>query len=171
MILQHQQDRHLNLSLYPNIVVCLENNLVSFLIYSFNHRLVGYQQYNPNGDKKERRNPSLGRYYTYLTEPSVWGLESIKPSSPIVFVTEGIFKAVRLHNFGYPAVATLTNNPKSIKKQILNLAPTIIVITDPDEAGTKLKKYGHVSYTPNRPLDELTEFELHEFLYSIKELQ
>lgn len=167
-IFTHLKERHLNPSLYPNITIDEESNTATFPIFSFSHRMIGYQQYNPSGSKTLRRDPKLGRYFTYLSEPGVWGLESLFLFPPkIVFVCESIFKACRMHNLGYPAIATLTNNPVSIRSSILSLAPKVIVIPDPDEAGNKLCKYGHEFYVPPKPLDDMSELGLQVFFSSL----
>jgi hypothetical protein len=137
--------------------------IATFPIYSIDRRLVGYQQYNPLGIKSYRRDPKLGKYYTQLSEFSVWGLDfsldKLKQTKTLV-VCEGIFKACRFHNYGIPAVATLTNNPKPLKpfiERCLSQGIEVIVAPDPDAAGNKLRKYGNsVLYSPV-PVDEMSE--------------
>lgn len=168
-IFLHLLHRNLKPHLYPNIVIDVDTNIVTFPIFSFDKRYVGFQQYNPNGDKKERKNFKLGKYFTYLSTVSVWGLESIELfNNDIVFVCEGVFKACRFHNWGYAAIATLTNNPKSIKKEILSLGKKVVVICDPDEAGKKLAPYGHICITPDKPIDDMTEVEFLTFLTNLE---
>lgn len=167
-IYNHLHSRHLNPSLYPNMVIDEASNIATFPLFSFDYRMVGYQQYNPAGIKSFRRNPKLGRYYTYTSEPAVWGLESLHFTKNLVFVLEGVFDACRFHNYSYPAIAALTNNPVPLKEQILNLASLVIAVCDPDEAGMKLSSYGHLYVIPDKPVDDMTELEFEKFLGTTK---
>lgn len=165
-ILEHLKERHMNISLYPNSHIDEEHNIATFFLFSLKDRkLVGYQQYNPLGDKKVHKCPREGKYFTYLSEPAVWGLESIKPDTNTIAVCEGIFKACRFHNYSIASIATLTNNPKAIKQQILSLAPNVVVVADPDKSGEQLHKYGHRYIVPDKPVDEMSAYEFDEFIY------
>lgn len=143
----------------------------TFYLYNFNHELVGYQQYRPSGNKVIRKNPKLGRYFTYLTKPGVWGLDYV-PFSDYLVICEGVFKACRFHNYDIPAIATLSNNPVHLEKQLalLSLTTKLIVIPDPDPAGMKLLKYGTHHIIPHKPVDQLTCEELLQLIDRIQEI-
>lgn len=141
----HLQQRHLNLELHRPILD-EDLNIATFLCWNLSGQLVGYQQYNPNGNKKIFNNKLEGKYYTYRKLPtvSVWGLESLHISSGPVFLTEGIFDAARLTNLGFSALATMSNNPpKDYKNWLHLLRRPIVAVCDNDAAGRKLAKFGN----------------------------
>lgn len=151
--------------------VYLTEETATFLLYSFDHKLSGYQQYRPLGNKTFHKDPKLGKYFTYTNKPCVWGLDYIPFSSHLI-VYEGIFKACLFHSYGTPAIATLTNSPVHLKEQLklLSLTTKLIVVPDPDAAGKRLLKYGTHSLTPDKPLDEMSTSEFHCFLNQLRTL-
>ncbi len=141
----HLQQRHLNLELHRPILD-EDLNIATFICWNLSGQLVGYQQYNPNGNKKIFNNKLEGKYYTYRKLPtvSVWGLESLHISSGPIFLTEGIFDAARLTNLGYSALATMSNDPpKDYKNWLHLLRRPIVAVCDNDAAGRKLAKFGN----------------------------
>lgn len=143
-IVEHLKDRHLNLELH-NPILDLELNIATFLFYNFSGQIVGYQQYNPNGNKKIFNCKLEGYYYTYRKLPtiSVWGLESYYINNGPIFITEGIFDAARLTELNQTAFAMCSNvPPKDYKNWLGCLSRPIIVICDNDDAGKKLAFYG-----------------------------
>ena len=73
-----------------NVIMDKESGKATFLLYNLSGQLVGYQQYNPSGDKKgQNRMPAehrkaLAKYYNYVTKEdehtskiAVWGLETV----------------------------------------------------------------------------------------------
>lgn len=144
-IRQHLLDRHLNLELHQPILD-EELNIATFLLYNQSEQIVGYQQYNPNGDKKIFNERLKGYYYTYLNKKcptvSVWGIESLNLSTGPIFLTEGIFDACRLTWFGCSAIATLCNSPpKDYKNWLSMLNRPIIAVCDNDKAGLALTHF------------------------------
>jgi len=152
--------------------VWLSNDTITFPLFSFNHKLVGYQQYKPTGTKSFRKDPKKGRYFTIMKEPAVWGLEYNNPNCNVTVVCEGIFKACRFHSYGINAIAVLSNNPEHLKQQLylLSLSTVLVVVPDPDKPGMKLIKYGTYSIVPNKPVDELTETEMYNLTKQVTEL-
>lgn len=142
--------------------VWLSDDTATFPLYTYDGRLVGYQQYRPSQDKTVRKDPRLSRYFTRMSEPAVWGLEYWNDACPYVVVCEGIFKACRFHSLGLNAVAVLTSNPRNLTQfmYLLGLTKTLVVVPDPDDAGMKLHKYGHTCLVPTKPIDELTDTEV-----------
>ena len=130
---------------------------VYFFLYNLSGKMVGYQKYNAEYEKTGQSNlsdPRMAKYFTWVTEEGrgkaigVWGLESTDFQDDFLFVTEGIFDDARIHEAGYPAIATLCNNPSdSLKSWLATLPQKKIVIYDNDVAGKKLKKVGDYSFT------------------------
>lgn len=146
MITEHLKERHLNIKLHRPIID-EQLNIATFLCFNFSGQIVGYQQYNPSGNKKIFNSKSNGRYYTYrnklLSTICVWGLESYYQSAGPIFITEGIFDAARLTELGQTAFALLSNDaPKDYNNWLHSLNRPIIAICDNDSAGQKLIKFG-----------------------------
>jgi hypothetical protein len=143
--IDHLKERHLNLELHRPIIDT-ELSVATFLFYNFSHQIVGYQQYNPNGDRKIFNTKLGGKYYTYRKQPtvSVWGLESYYICDGPIFITEGIFDAARLTTHNQTAFAVCSNNPpKDYKNWFKCLSRSVIAICDNDSAGQELAKFGN----------------------------
>jgi DNA primase len=145
-IKQHLQERHLNLELHRPILD-EELNIATFLLYNPSGQIVGYQQYNPQGNKNIFNDKLSGKYYTYRNKNqptiAIWGLESYYNSSGPIFLTEGIFDACRMTKVGQTALATLTcSPPKDYRNWLMMLNRPIVVVCDNDAAGRKLAKFG-----------------------------
>lgn len=114
-----------------------------FFMYNLSGRLVGYQKYNPNYPKVHKNRPGE-RYFTDMFQESgkqvaVWGLETYRFDLPYVFVVEGIFDAVPLHNLGEPALANLGSSlSREEVKWYRSLPQRKIVVPDNDKAGEEL---------------------------------
>lgn len=143
-IKSHLLERHVNLDLHK---VSLSELSATFMLYNFSGKLVGYQRYMPLNAKLCSNAPD-GRYYTYRSndEIAIFGLETYRKNST-VYLTEGIFDAVRLTKKGLCAFALLTNAPNSSMLNFISLLPNNIVsIIDNDEGGRFFeKKIRHVS--------------------------
>jgi len=83
---------------------------------------------HPEGRKESRR------------KLLVWGFETYDPSNSL-YVTEGVFDAVSLHNLGLSAVAVCSNDPKHLRTWLSTLANTTVAVLDGDAAGSKLGKF------------------------------
>lgn len=140
----HLIDRHVDLELHRPAIADLG---ATFMLYNFSGKIVGYQIYSPLNEKLCSNNPN-GRYFTYRSndEICVFGLETYKPDAT-VFLTEGIFDAVRLTKHGCTAFALLTNSPNSSMLNFISILPNkIVAITDNDEGGRFFeKKIRHVA--------------------------
>lgn len=147
-----------------------ETGTAHFLLYNLSGQLVGHQKYNPNLPKEGGLGPN-GRYYSYVTKgkTAVWGLQSYDPNSEFLFVTEGIFDAVKIHNAGYPAIAVLANDPAPLKSWLRTLNHIIVVISDNDAAGRKLNKFGdyHFSVNGGKDLGDLSQEDANTFIDDI----
>jgi len=167
--------RHMDLSLYNSVSYSDRSMTASFLLWDLSGRLVGYQTYNPLGSKNPRNDPHGGKYFTYthmenrekkVRTPGVWGLESFNPvSDRVLFLTEGVFDAVRLHNLGLSAVAVLANSPKLLKPWLRILPVVTVAVCDGDAAGKQLAGVADsaVYVEAGKDLGDLTERELFSF--------
>jgi hypothetical protein len=141
---EHLRQRNLNLELHQP-VLDEELGIATFYCWNLSGQLVGYQQYNPNGDKKIFNSKLGGKYYTYRKQPTVcvWGTESLYQSDGVVYLTEGVFDAARMTNLGQSALASLANNPpKDYKNWLRMLNRPVVAVCDNDVAGRKLAKFG-----------------------------
>lgn len=177
---QHLLDRHCDLSLY-RVYLDAENDIVTFLLWNLSGQVVGYQHYRPFAPKNQKNDPKAGRYYT---RPGVegdeegprearkklafFGVEILDRPGP-VYLVEGIFDAVRLHNKGLAALAVLMNDPKKLRPFFRALGRETIAICDNDKAGRKLAKCGNRSFVVegSKDLGDMTETQLTEFLDEI----
>lgn len=170
-VLEHLHERHFDTSVHT-AWIDEEQRLVKFPLWNLSGKLVGYQQYRPEGSKEKFNNPLEGRYFTRSknetwsvtlqlpngeietlrpkrhTSVRVWGLESWNFSNTL-FLTEGIFDACRLTELGYSACAMLANDLDSSTRNWLYSVKAnrpVVSVCDNDAAGKKLAKYGHASH-------------------------
>jgi len=122
----------------------ISKDSATFFLYNLSGQIVGYQRYMPLNFKK-KRNDEMGRYYTYRSNNiGIFGLETYTLDCPCVFLTEGIFDAVRLTRRGCCALALLCNNPDSSLYNFLHcLGKPLVSICDKDIGGRSLRKVGH----------------------------
>lgn len=167
-------DRYVNPKLYS---ISIDNETATFLLYNLSGQIVGYQQYRPFAPKSLNNDAKDGRYYTRLTIENsnpksmkfgVFGIETFHFRNDILFLVEGIFDAVRIHNLNLPCVATLTNNPKQLYNlfYIIGQSRKIISICDNDIAGKKLSllsDYYKVCYK-GKDLGDMTNQEVYNFM-------
>lgn len=149
-IREHLESRFMSIDIHRPYID-EENQLAYFWIYNVTGQLVGYQRYNPTGDKNYKTgNP---KYHTYgaLNTLRVWGLETVKKDDSVIFATEGIFDVCRLTRHGLSGIATMTNSPTS---DFLNwkymMNRKFVLISDNDVAGKLLQKcFSYVEVVPN----------------------
>jgi len=168
MIHEHLLSRHFDVNMYKTVFVDTVNNILTVPLWNLSGQLVGYQKYNPNGDKNG--NDVLNaKYFTYISKGQigVWGLETLHLNSRIVVICEGIFDACRVHNFRLPALAVLSNNPSHLRNFLSILGKKTISICDGDKAGEMLSKYSSVNIqlSDGKDLGDLTDTEI-ENLFS-----
>ena len=143
-ILKHLQSRGFDPHRYGNVP--MTDEVAVFYLWNLSGQLVGYQNYRPLGNKKNNNDPKDGKYYTYAKDNiAVWGLETYFYRNDILFLTEGVFDAVKLHALNLPAVAVLANDPKKIRSWLYALPRYIVAVCDDDQAGKKLGKLGNMS--------------------------
>jgi hypothetical protein len=133
---------------YPHTVVT--DTMATFPLWNMSGQRVGFQTYSPLQPKKEVGDPRLQKYFSWVTKPcasknaeiAVFGLETVQWNDQLLFLTEGIFDAARLHWFGLPAVAVLSNNPVHLVSWLDALPSHKVACVQGDQAGMKLRKYG-----------------------------
>ena len=143
----------------------------SFYLYNLSGKLVGYQRYSPDLDKKKNNDPKDCRYYTYIPAgvDAVFGLDLLNKEDRTIYIVEGLFKAATLHRLGFNAVAVLTSTPKRLKPwfRIMKATYRLIAVGDNDSAGNKLVNMVGFGKCSPRDLDEMNDEEVLEFLSSI----
>lgn len=160
MLSEHLKSRHLDLSLHRPMLD-EENQVATFYLWNLSEKLVGFQQYRPNGEKRPHNNPREGKYFTYSKQPTlaVWGVESLYLTPNVVFLTEGVFDAARLTERGYSALATLSNNPTAdLRNWLTCLNRRVVAVCDKDAAGRQLAKFGDIAvFTEDHDLGDSSE--------------
>lgn len=150
---EHLKNRHVCVSRY-SIHIDEVNRTATFLLFNLSGQICGYQRYRPDANKTKSNDPRLSRYYTF--RPSigigVFGLETISYSRT-VFVTEGIFDAVRLHNLGFTAIAALSNDPKFLQPWLRTLSRPTVAVCDWGRPGEKLALYTQRAITCPEGMD------------------
>lgn len=148
-VLEHLKQRHLDVELHRPMVDEVER-VATFYLWTVTGKLVGYQQYRPEGLKKGYQNPKDGKYFTYHKQPvlTVWGVESLHLSPGVVFLTEGVFDACRLTERGYSALAVLScDQRRELRDWLDTLGRKVVAVCDNDASGRKLAKFGDVAVT------------------------
>jgi hypothetical protein len=172
----HLKERHCDTKLYDVKIgfTILESGEysyeASFYLYDFTHKLCGYQKYNPDFPKVcNPRNSREQKYFTHMTSPSVFGIESLQKyeDCDTLFVVEGVFDACAITtHLQYPCIAVFSNNPKSMRSQLdfLKLYHRLVAVCDGDDAGKQLAKYTDTFVTcpSGKDASDLTKEELTE---------
>ena len=164
---EHLRSRWFDTAKYPNATVTDES--ATFPLFNMSGQMVGFQVYNPLQPKKEVGDPMLQKYFSWVTKPcasknaelAVWGLETVDWTDEVLFLTEGVFDACRLHWDGLPAVACLSNNPVHLTSWFKALPSHKVACVQGDAAGNKLAKFGDscVMLPENNDVGSLTDAE------------
>ena len=158
LISNHLLERHIDFN-RTKVYLDHAQNLATFPTFNLSGQMTGYQQYNPLGDKKIHNDRLKSKYYTFIGDNfayQVWGLESFNYRNDVLFIAEGIFDAVRLINFNFPAIAALTCTPCPDFIQWLKVINRrVIAILDNDDSGNRLKSSAQESYRVPDPYKDL----------------
>jgi len=159
---QHLLDRGVNFDKH-RVWLDETTTVATFPLWNLSQQWIGYQTYRPNSEKGRRsgERASMMKYYNYISKPcaskdaqiAVWGTETLSITDNIMFLTEGIFDAVKLHALGLPAVAVLCNNPKHLKSWIRGMSKITIAVCDNDSAGRKLASLANCALFPPEDSD------------------
>jgi len=166
----HLKSRFFDVERYSH--VALTEDTVTFPLWNMSGQMAGYQCYSPKLPKVHVDDPKQARYYTWVTKPcasktaelAVWGLETITWASPLVFLTEGVFDACRLHHHNLPALAVLGCNPQHLAGWLKTLPAFKVACVQGDAAGKKLAAFGDavVMLPAGKDVGDLTEVEFEE---------
>ncbi len=179
---QHLRDRGVDID-STKVYFDKKLNIADFLLYNKEGKLIGFQRYNPVGSKKGKVEESDLKYKTIVPNDSyklhsVWGMNHIDWNNiNVLFITEGIFDAMKIKNMGLPVLALLTNSGNNSLKTQLKLWTSprkipIIAILDNDEndSGLKLKKMSDMFFItpdPYKDLGDMPQEKVNEFIKDI----
>ena len=162
-IIDHLKSRGLNSELY-DCFIDIKNNIATFLLYNLSGQIVGYQKYDPSQDKVKNNDPKACKYYTYLPREvdGVFGLDLLNSLDRNIYITEGIFKAAKLHNLGYNSIAVLTSSPKRLRPWLYIMKQTwnLIAIGDNDKAGKGLIDMIGKGFQSPIDIDEMINYDV-----------
>lgn len=168
MLTEHLLSRGLDSTKY-RVFLNEEEGVATLLLWNLSGQLVGYQVYRPSADKTKKNNPHDGRYFTYVSsgQDAIFGLEYLTEEGPI-FVVEGTFKAIKLLNLGFNAIAILGSTPKRMKPffSILSETRKLVAIGDNDKAGYSLVVTVGQGTQSTRDLDEMSDQEVLDLVKS-----
>lgn len=161
--------RHVVDGRYP-VYVDETEGVATFMLFDLSGALCGYQQYRPSAGKERKNHPREGRYYTYRIDGRlpVFGLQTWGWSREL-FITEGIFDCVRIHNLGFAAIAVLSNDPKHMRSWFRAMSRTIFAVCDGGPSGIKLAKYAdrHVACPEGRDLGDMADDEVRKTISAL----
>lgn len=169
---EHLLSRGCDPSLY-DVFVSEADNIATFKLYNFAKKVVGFQTYNPDGPKiRDNIHPRDQKYFSYhISEPykktmGFFGMERFDATRPYIFLTEGIFDAVKVHNLDLNCLALLSNDPKRMISYLRTMPHRYIAICDGDAAGRKLRKMGHeyITMPEGKDLGDMTFDEVKHLL-------
>ena len=171
---EHLKTRDCDPSLY-DVVVDEVSGIATFRLYNFAGKVVGFQTYNPSAPKtRNNMDPREQKYFSYHIKEGYksalgfFGMERFDKSKGLVFLTEGIFDAIKVHCIGHNCLALLSNDPKRIKSYLRTMPYRYVAICDGDKAGRKLAKMGH-SYITMPEGKDLGDMTLDEVRLTLKE--
>lgn len=164
-LIKHLLSRHYDPSRYIHQTLDFKRCMLSVHLTNLSGQIVGFQQYNPMADKKIN-NGEEGRYWTIVRRgvSGYWGIESLNPSKPDLFVVEGIFKASALHMLGKNAIAVLSSRPTHLREFLHALPYRLIGIGDNDKAGGGIIEVCGRGFKSEKDIDEYSLVELESLL-------
>lgn len=154
MMLEHLKSRRLDVTRYSAVWVDEESKAVTFGLWNLSGKLVGIQQYRPDGSKAIRQNPKECKYFTRAGSVDchkhimAFGVELLDPLQAILFVAEGIFDIAPLHNRGINALALLKSScDESTVEWLHSLGYFVVALCDGDKGGERLAPAAHMAIT------------------------
>jgi len=154
----------------------ITEKFVYFWLYNLSQKIVGNQRYDPTGIKqlnsasKKSKEPLKYKQSVVEGELAVYGLHTYDKDSKYLFLVEGVFDCKMLHQAGLPAIATLSNDPKPLQSWLRTLPQILVVISDNDDGGKKLRKFGDIVFICEgaKDLNDMTIDQLDRFLAGVK---
>lgn len=159
--------------------IALASELVTFPLWGFAGKMVGYQRYDW---KAEKTRSNQGRYFTWVSDLyKEWGwagyadLFNEKYASLPVFVTEGIWNKCKVNNAGFPCIATLTATLPPSTIQCIRYACVgrpLIALCDNDESGAGMKisrwcNHHFITPTPYKDVGDMEQGEATQYVRRI----
>lgn len=165
-LIKHLLGRNYDPSRYKNQVLDQQASVLTVYLTNLAGQFVGFQKYQPLVFEKRTNHPSDARYFTYSPRGvnACWGIETLNPNLPNLYLVEGIFKASALHCLGLNALALLTSHPKPMKSWLHTMPYNLIGIGDNDKAGSYMQKLAGKGFQSDKDLDEYTLEELYTLL-------
>lgn len=170
---QHLLDRHFSEEeiIKSALIIDEQESITTFLMYNASGQLTGYQEYRPKASKEKNNIRGESRYWTYMVKGNVsyWGQHSLDRDKRVLFLTEGIMDAARLSSNGYQAIATLSNNPKHLRRliDIWKATNRVIALCDNDKAGRALGKFAHECIVMESDVNDASEEELSDIFNTV----
>jgi len=166
----HLKSRWFNPEFYSGVTIDADNMTVS--LWNMSGQMVGYHCYNPSLPKCHIDDPKFARYFTWVTKgkSAVWGLETLSTmDTSVVYLTEGIFDACRLHHHGKAAIAMLGNNPLNMVNWLKMVPFKTCAAVQGDKAGRELAKFADIAiYLPEgKDVGNLTDAEFTKHFFNI----
>lgn len=126
-------------------VVDWDNEIVTFLIYSYSGKLAGTEQYNW---KLSKNLPNEGKYIKHIPLKGVpWGIE-FKRNTNMAIVTEGIFDCIRCLESGYDSYPLHTFTNSAVLQSLSLQNYEICYLLDYDCAGiSALKNHSNIIHS------------------------
>lgn len=137
-------------------IVDCENELFTRYLFNLSGQIVGYQKYNHRAEKVAKNHPSLGRYFTYLTDGKIAcaGLDNIECSKPL-YLVEGIFEQITATEYGLNCIAVLCNSPKHLRNFLACWPHRVVALCQDDSAGLKLRNLADDFIVLPQDLDDM----------------
>ncbi|RZK44061.1 MAG: hypothetical protein EOO61_04510 [Hymenobacter sp.] len=161
-VYEHLLERGMNPHLYG---VSWDEHEACIPLRDLSGKCTGYLRYRPWGDKKGK-DPLTCKYKPTVPKSTmaVFGVETLAYPGNL-YVVEGAFKACKLHNLGFAALAVQGSDPSSVRNQVFLLRQyrNVVCIGDNDKAG-RVFTNGLGGFTSPRDLDEMTDEEVKELL-------
>ena len=163
-IVEHLKTRGVDVNgSYGDVRISVPANTATFYLWNASGQLVGYQKYNPGGDKNCRNDPVSSKYYNRLSHQEdavavgVWGLQYFDLLEwDFLFLTEGLFDAAKVLNAGWPCVALLGATVSVSTSGWLSTLPhKKIALLDGDAAGGDMKDVATVYHRTPDPFKDL----------------
>lgn len=164
--LQHLLDRGWDQSL--NTYVDWDNEIVTFPLYTRIGVLIGKQEYRW---REEKANGGKGLRYMTVVSPeykgiAAYGWNNQNWRGPI-YLTEGIFSALRVRQANRNALALLTCTPTPQMCQLLKMQPQEVVALVEPGCGHKMRHAAHRHIEiphPHEGVDDMSAVEVNSWL-------
>jgi len=155
-----------------------EGETITFPLLTIDRaKLIGYQRYQWDAEKIRGNVPGRKqRYYTWMPDAykgmAIYGWDNCFGHGPL-FVTEGIFDALKVTNCWHDCVALLTNSPSKQFKQWFRDVTRyrrVIALMDSGESHDRWQQIANKTFYPPNNYDDIGDVpleEVQEFLINV----